>query len=199
MTCMVVRKVETEGEHEEKKRLLKVGSAALGGMLLLAWLWVGPDEDSLAVQTPEPKATAASAPMGRQEVQGLSKAAETRELHDPFTLAHETASEAKLQAESASPKQDELKAPPPPPPEKAEVPATTPKPDNRAAAANAMPVLQGIAEGAGGRLAMLSMEGQSVTLGEGESRAGWQVQKIEKDKVQVSGPDGTVWLGLKMY
>lgn len=169
------------------------GSTVLGGLLLMAWLWVAPGEEPLAMQPDRPQA----APRGRQEVRGMEMASETKELHNPFTPAHETAAEAEEQSSGGAKEDHEVKAPPQPP-KIAETPAVPPQSSPAAPVSPAMPVLQGIADGAGGRLAMLNVDGRTVTLGEGESEGGWQVQRIERERVQLSGPGGAVWLALKM-
>lgn len=56
--------------------------------------------------------------------------------------------------------------------------------------------LRGIFYGEAGRFAILAAGSQSSSLAEGESFAGWQIQKIEQQGVLLLGPQGEQYLRL---
>ena len=149
-----------------------------------------PDDSTISRQAKQQKQ------VGRQSVKGMEKAAGKQVLHDPFTLVHET------EAEAARVTQERQQAPSAPEKASPTVPSKQmpPAPSQAESHEPVMPslVLQGIAGGEQGRLAILSDGRQSMALGVGESLGAWQVQAIDGNRVLVAGPEGERWLQLAM-
>lgn len=147
-------------------------------LLLLTGAWCVND-------TPEPPVVLQKEPernkagQGPAEVKGLAEADNSKPLRNPFSLLHETEAEAgRLAAVPEEPAlsggKDTAKAAPAAPPVQAQ-PVKSKAVDDI--------VLCGIAEGAGGRLALVRVGGTTAAVAAGETVQGWQITAIGTSSV----------------
>lgn len=169
--------------------LLAVGAGLLACLALALSFLEG---ETQVLQQSAPEHRSEKPPLGRLEVKGMERAEKAQELRDPFTVLHEQAGEAPRRAVGK---------------DRAKEPAGQVSPVGKAKpaaakAAGPQPAyglrLQGIAAGAGGRLALLSDGRQTAALAAGESLGAWQVRMVEENRVLVAGPEGEQWLQLAM-
>lgn len=179
---------------EARERKVPPAAVAVLAGLLPVLALAFPEAETSTLQPAAVEPQAETPPLGRLEVKGMEQAEKAGELHDPFTLLHEQAAEAP----QALPKAKGAEGP--------KVSGggalrdSHSAPSAKAGKAETVPgiSLQGIAAGAGGRLALLSDGRQTAALAVGESLGAWQVRSVEESRVLVAGPGGERWLQLAL-
>lgn len=182
----------------------KYGAGLLAGLaVLVLWCWPE-DEEQLEMQPVAAEAgsqeSVAKPKLVQQEPAALAEIP-LSELRNPFSLHHE-----KRAASQSVPGKSSIR--PDASPERASVPqgagaSAASRPEGAAAPQQRTPAeassvvhLRGILYGEAGRFAILAAGSKSASLTEGESFAGWQVQKIERQGVLLLGPPGEQYLRL---
>lgn len=183
----------------------KYGAGLLAGLAVLV-LWCWPEgEEQLEMQPVAAEAgsqeSVAKPKLVQQEPAALAEIP-LSELRNPFSLHHEKRAESQSVPGKPSVRPDAS-------PERASVSQGTgggaaSRPEGEAAApqqrtpaeVSSAVHLRGILYGEAGRFAILAAGSKSASLTEGESFAGWQVQKIERQGVLLLGPQGEQYLRL---
>ncbi len=183
----------------------KCGAGLLAGLAVLV-LWCWPEgEEQLEMQPVAAEAgsqeSGAKPKLVQQEPAALAEIP-LSELRNPFSLHHE-----KRAASQSVPGKPSVR--PDASPERASVPqgageSAASRPEGAAAAsqqrtpaeASSAVHLRGILYGDSGRFVILAAGSKSASLAEGESFAGWQVQRIERQGVLLLGPQGEQYLRL---
>lgn len=182
----------------------KYGAGLLAGLAVLV-LWCWPEgEEQLEMQPVAAEAgsqeSVAKPKLVQQEPAALAEIP-LSELRNPFSLHHEKRAESQSVPGKPAVRPDAS-------PKRASVPqgaggGAASRPEGVAASQQRTPAeassavhLRGILYGEAGRFAILAAGSKSASLTEGESFAGWQVQKIERQGVLLLGPQGEQYLRL---
>lgn len=171
-----------EGQGGKKTWGAVMAAALLAGA---GFLYAGEEESPAPAAVSDTERSALPKSGGRQEIAGWQKAEETETVRNPFSLRHETAEELsqavpekpEKPVEKAQPSVQEMpKAKPPEPagilPEAGEAPP-------------AAPLLRGVLEGEGGKIAMIQIAGQTASLSAGESFQDCTVLAIEENSIVI--------------
>ncbi|MCR5758025.1 MAG: hypothetical protein K6F95_08985 [Selenomonas sp.] len=177
---------------EIRRKLLMGGSVVLlGGILSGAWYANEAEKPPLVLQeTP----SAAQLDREKTEIIGLKQAAASKELRNPFSLAHEREGEQALNP--VFPKDAYAQSPSVP----VSIPAALPAAVHNTQEKSSGPGISlcGIVEGGGQRLALLRVGTYTLTAGLGEMAAGWHVTGISSSAVTVERSGEVLCLPLTM-
>lgn len=168
----------------EKKTWAAVMAAAL--LAGAGFLYAGEEEAPAPAAVSDTERNALPKPGGRQEIAGWQKAEETEAVRNPFSLRHETAEEAPQAVPEKTEKPPEKALPPVPKMSKGKLP---PEPAGSLQVPGDVlppaPMLKGLLEGEGGKIAMIQIAGQTASLSAGESFQDCMVLAIEENSVVI--------------